>query len=223
MVKKLILFWALSSAPAQTISIDAHAAARPFPHVWEKMFGSGRAILSLRDSYRDDLRHVKGVTGFGYVRFHAILHDEAGVYNRDRDGKTRYNFSYIDQIYDGLLANGVRPFVEISFMPKLLAANPTPHAFWYKPYPSPPNDPVEWTLLITAFTQHLIARYGSDELEKWYFEVWNEPNIDFWTGAPKEETYYSLYDITARAIKKVDPRLRVGGPATAQAAWVDHF
>ncbi len=223
MIRKLILLCAISSCAAQTISIDGRAASRPFPHVWERMFGSGRAILSLRESYRDDLRHVKAITEFAYVRFHDILDDDIGVYNRGRDGKPTYNFSYVDQIYDGLLANGVRPFVEISFMPKLLAANPTPHAFSYKPYPSPPNNPVEWVELITAFTQHLIARYGSDEVGKWYFEVWNEPNIDFWTGQPKEETYYSLYDFTARAIKKVDSRLRVGGPSTAQAAWVDHF
>jgi xylan 1,4-beta-xylosidase len=220
----LVLPPGLAQSPRETVlSIDAHAAGRPFPHAWEQMFGSGRAILSLRESYRDDLRQVRAITGFGYVRFHGILDDEVGVYGRDHEGKAYYNFSYVDQIYDGLLSSGVRPFVEISFMPKLLAANPTPHAFWYKPYPSPPNDPAEWAELITAFTQHLVARYGTEEVAKWYFEVWNEPNIDFWTGDPKEETYYALYDVTARAIKKVDPDLRVGGPSTAQAAWVDRF
>ena len=222
MLKKLTLIWTLtliaSYGVAQTITIDAHGATRPFPHVWEQMFGSGRATLSLREDYRNDLRSVRSITGFSYVRFHDILDDDVGVY-----GKSGYNFSYVDEIYDGLLANGVRPFVEIGFMPKALAANPTAHAFWYKPYPSPPKDPVAWADLVTAFTQHLIARYGSEEVEKWYFEVWNEPNIDFWTGEPKEQTYYSLYDVTVRAVKKVDAALRVGGPATAQAAWVDRF
>jgi xylan 1,4-beta-xylosidase len=207
----------------QTIAIDARAPTQPFPHVWEQMFGSGRAILSLRDSYRDDLRHVKNITGFEFIRFHGIFDDEVGVYDRDPQGKTTYNFSYVDQIYDGLLANGVRPFVELSFMPKLLAANPTPHPFWYKPYPSPPRDPAEWTRLIAAFTQHLLARYGADEVEKWYFEVWNEPNIDFWNGEPKKETYLAFYKLTATAIKGLDPRLKVGGPATAQAIWADDF
>jgi len=207
----------------QVIAIDTRSASRPFPHFWEQMIGSGRAILSLRESYRNDLRQVKGITGLGYVRFHGIFDDEVGVYERDANGKVSYNFSYVDEIYDGLLANGVRPFVEISFMPKQLAANPTPHPFWYKPFPSPPNDVAAWSEMIAAFTQHLIARYGADEVAKWYFEVWNEPNIDFWNGEPKEETYYALYDATVRAIKKVDPDLRVGGPATAQAAWVDRF
>ena len=207
----------------QTIVVDAKGRTNAFPHVWEQMFGSGRAILSLRESYREDLRHVKGITGFEYIRFHGILNDEVGVYNQDDHGKPSYNFSYVDQIYDGLLANGVRPFVEISFMPKLLAANPAPHPFWYKPYPSPPNDPVKWEQLISAFTQHLIARYGADEVAKWYFEVWNEPNIDFWNGEPKKDTYFSFYKLTASAIKKVNPQLRVGGPSTAQAAWADDF
>ena len=214
---------ALTTLQAQTIAIDATAPTQPFPHVWEQMFGSGRAILSLRESYRDDLRHVKSITGFEFIRFHGIFDDEVGVYDPDLQGKTRYNFSYVDQIYDGLLANGVRPFVEISFMPKLLAANPTPHPFWYKPYPSPPKDPAEWTRLITAFTQHLLTRYGADEVEKWYFEVWNEPNIDFWNGEPKKETYLAFYKLTATAIKTVDPSLKVGGPATAQAIWADDF
>ncbi|HKR30984.1 MAG TPA: hypothetical protein VJT08_10925, partial [Terriglobales bacterium] len=128
-----------------------------------------------------------------------------------------------DQIYDGLLAHGIKPFVEISFMPKKLAASPVLHAFWYKPSPAPPKDYAKWDALITAFAQHLISRYGIDELSQWYFEVWNEPNIDFWAGEPKQATYFELYDHTARALKAVSPRLRVGGPATAQAAWADAF
>jgi xylan 1,4-beta-xylosidase len=214
---------ATQSRDEQTITIDGRAASRPFPHFWEQMFGSGRAILALRESYRNDLRLVKEVADFKYVRFHGILDDEVGVYDTGKRGKTEYNFSYVDQIYDGLLANGVKPFVEISFMPKALAANPKPHAFWYKPYPSPPNDPDAWVQLISAFAQHLVGRYGADEVEQWYFEVWNEPNIDFWNGDPKQDTYFALYKLTATAIKKVDPKIRVGGPATAQAVWVDEF
>ncbi len=187
------------------------------------MFGSGRANLTLRESYREDLRAVKEVTGFQYVRFHAILHDENGVYDQDEHGNPLYNFNYVDQIYDGLLENGVKPFVEISFMPRKLAANLAPHPFWYKPLPSPPNDPAKWSALIEAFTKHLLDRYGKDEVEQWYFEVWNEPNIDFWNGEPKQASYFALYDETARAVKRVDAKLRIGGPATAQAAWVDAF
>src|SRR6202158_945061 len=100
------------ASTSETIEIDAKDAAHPFPHFWEKMFGSGRAILSLRESYRNDLRETKRITNFEYVRFHAIFHDEAGLYDEEASGKPVYNFSYIDQIYDGLLENKVRPFVD---------------------------------------------------------------------------------------------------------------
>ncbi|MFY9804279.1 MAG: hypothetical protein WA211_09395 [Candidatus Acidiferrales bacterium] len=212
-----------SSQPAETIQVDLRAKGEPFPHFWEQMFGSGRAILALRDDYRSDLREVKSATDFKYVRFHAIFHDEIGLYDEDPSGKPIYNFSYVDQIYDGLLKNGVRPFVELSFMPKKLAAANDLQAFWYKPNVSPPKDYNLWGQLIEQFAKHLIARYGIDEVSQWYFEVWNEPNLDFWAGVPKEQTYYQLYDDAARALKNVNPRLRVGGPATAQAAWADRF
>jgi len=211
------------NSPQDVIVVDANAATHPFPHFWERMFGSGRAILSLRDSYRQDLREVKQVTDFVYVRFHAILHDEVGVYGEDEQGNAIYNFSYVDQIYDGLLAQGVRPFVEISFMPKRLAAKEAPQAFWYHPNVSPPKDWQRWDALITAFAHHLVDRYGIAEVARWYFEVWNEPNLDTWVGEPKQATYWELYDHTAAALKAVNSRIRVGGPATAQAAWVDAF
>jgi xylan 1,4-beta-xylosidase len=208
----------------EQVRIDTTAPATPFPHFWEQMFGSGRAILTLRESYRDDLRAVKQITDFRYVRFHAILHDEVGVYNEDQHGNQVYNFSYVDQIYDGLLKNGVRPVVEISFMPKKLAFNPDAlHPFWYKPNVSPPRSLEAWDALMTHFAQHLVERYGIEEVSQWYFEVWNEPNIDFWDGIPREKSYFELYAHTARALKAVSPRLRVGGPATAAAAWIDDF
>ena len=208
----------------EKIEIDANAQTTPFPHFWEEMFGSGRANLTLRESYREDLRAVKQVTDFRYVRFHAILHDENGVYNEDEHGNPVYNFSYVDQIYDGLLKNGVRPVVEISFMPKKLAFNPDAlHPFWYKQNVSPPRGWEGWDALMTHFAQHLVDRYGIDEVSQWYFEVWNEPNIDFWNGIPRQKSYFELYEHTARDLKAVSSRLRVGGPATAAASWVDVF
>jgi xylan 1,4-beta-xylosidase len=214
---------ATAVASAETIEIDAQTPARPFPHSWERMFGSERAIVTLRESYRRDLRAVKQATGFEYVRFHAIFHDEVGVYDEDAAGQPIYNFSYVDQIYDGLLENAVRPFVELSFTPRKLAAQELFHPFWYRPIVAPPKDWARWGDLITRFTRHLVERYGIDEVSRWYFEVWNEPNIDFWAGEPKQATYYQLYDAAANAIKKVNPALRVGGPATAQAAWIEPF
>ena len=212
---------AAQSSATETVTIDAKATGTPLPHYWEQMFGSGRAILTLRKSYQDDMRTVKAATDFQYVRFHAIFQDEVGVYDANAQGKPVYNWSYVDQIYDSLLANGVKPFVELSFMPKKMAARMDYHPFWYKQIVSPPADYDKWQSLVEAFAQHLVERYGIDEVSSWYFEVWNEPNIDFWTGRPAQSTYFELYDHAAHAVKAVNPRLRIGGPATAQAAWVD--
>ena len=207
----------------EEIIVDPRGPHHSFPHYWEQMFGSGRAILTLRESYRQDLRLVKSTTNFKFARFHAIFHDEVGIYDEDKQGKPLYNFSYVDQIYDGLLANGVRPFVELSFMPRKLASRNTVQSFAYHPFVAPPRDYARWDALIENFAAHLIARYGIDEVAQWYFEVWNEPNLDFWAGVPAQATYWTLYDHTARALKRVDSRLRVGGPSTAQAAWVSAF
>lgn len=228
---------ASAQAPAPVmLKVDAQAPTTAFPHFWEKTFGSGRAILALRDDYRADMRVVKEATNFESVRFHGILTDEVGLYDPDRVTKnpglaaeaahdvSPYNFFYVDRIYDGLLAMGVRPFVELSFMPRKLAANPDQlHPFWYHPNVSPPRDYQQWDDMVHAFAAHLVARYGLDEVSTWKFEVWNEPNLDFWGGTPKQATYWELYDHTARALKSVSSRLQVGGPATAQAAWVPEF
>ena len=236
-----MLLFALSALPCsayaqEQITIDARAATTPFPHFWEKTFGSGRAILSLREDYRNNLRTVKAATGFQSIRFHGILMDDVGLYDPNPTTQnpglavekvravSPYNFSYVDEIYDGLLANGVKPYVELSFMPKKMAANPAlTQSFFYHPIVSPPKDYTAWDAMIHAFAAHLVARYGIDEVATWKFEVWNEPNLDFWQGSPRQATYWELYDHTARAVKSVSPRLQIGGPATAQAAWVSEF
>ena len=220
----------------ELIRLDTKAPTTPFPHFWEQTFGSGRAILALRESYRQDLKTVKEATDFKSVRFHGIFNDEVGLYDPGRQTKNPglaakaandasvYNFSYVDEIYDGLLARGVRPFVELSFMPEKMASDANArHPFWYHPNVSPPKDYKDWDAMMTAFAEHLISRYGVDEITSWKFEVWNEPNLDFWGGTPKQATYFELYDHTARALKAVSPRLQVGGPSTAQAAWVTPF
>jgi xylan 1,4-beta-xylosidase len=211
---------ALTAQTPEQVTINTAAPGTPFPHFWEQMFGSGRAVLALRDDWRKDAATVHAATGFQYVRFHGIFDRDVGVYNEGRDGKPEYNWSYVDEIYDNMLAEGVRPYVELSFMPEQLASQNVHQAFWYQPNPSPPADYAKWDAMITAFAQHLVARYGIDEVSQWYFEVWNEPNLDFWVGKPAQQTYFTLYDNTAKALKAVNARLRVGGPATAQAAWI---
>jgi xylan 1,4-beta-xylosidase len=208
----------------EEIIIDAQGPGTPFPHFWEHMFGSCHASTTLCEDWRNDLRALREILDVRYIRFHGIFEHQVGIYGgQDSAGNLSLNFTRIDLIYDGLRKIGVYPFVELGFMPEELAARPSPHPFWYHPNVAPPRDPHQWYQLIFGFAHHLVERYGIEDVANWYFEVWNEPNIDFWTGEPKEETYYALYDLTAAALKAVSPRLRVGGPATAQAAWVDRF
>jgi len=224
----LITGTASAATPAtvttSSLHIDATAAGASFPHFWEQMLGSGRASLALRDDYRKDLDAVHQATGVGYIRFHGILDHDVGLVQRDAQGKISYNFSYVDQIYDGLLEHGFKPFVELGFMPPELTSDAAAlHPFWYHPNIAPPKNYAEWDAMIGALAKHLVERYGIDEVASWYFEVWNEPNIGFWTGTPAQSSYFTLYDHTARALKAVSPRLRVGGPSTAQAAWIPDF
>ncbi len=211
------------------IHVDVSQAGKPFPHFWSKSFGSCHASITLCEDWRKDIDTLKTIVDAQQIRFHGIFDKETGIYaGQDENGKLILNFTRIDQIYDGLLAHGVRPFVELSFMPEGLAdkIEGSKHPFNYHPNVAPPKDPTKWYELIVRFTRHLLERYGIDELAKWYFEVWNEPNIDFLAGATneaKQNSYFMMYDLAAHAVKKVDARLRVGGPATAQAAWVPDF
>ena len=207
----------------EQISVNVADVGNPFPHFWDQMFGAGQSTLALRESYRTDLSMVKQITDFKYARFHDIFGDQVGLYNLTADGKPEYNYSYIDQIYDGLQATGVRPFVELSFMPNKLAEIKAPANSWYHPNNSPPKNYELWDDMVEHFVQHLVERYGLDEVSQWYFEVWNEPDYGFPEGVPRQETYFKLYDHTAHDVKHVSPRLRVGGPGTAESVWVTAF
>lgn len=167
--------------------------------------------------------------GFSYIRFHGLFHDEMMVCRTDEDGSRYYTWTYIDDLFDFLLSIGLRPFVELGFMPEALASGQETVFFW-KGNITPPKDPSAWVDLVEHFVRHCIARYGADEVRQWYFEVWNEPNLGglFWTGGL--DGYLDLYRRTAVAIKEIDPDLRVGGPATSnftrdthEAPWFAEF
>ncbi|MDR3613832.1 MAG: glycosyl hydrolase [Candidatus Obscuribacterales bacterium] len=209
--------------------IDANRAGKPFPHFWEKAFGSCHACITLAEDWRKDVDTLKRIVDVKHIRFHGIFDKETGIYGGDDEkGNLLLNFTRIDQIYDGLLAHGVRPFVELSFMPPAMGddIDGAVHPFKYHPIVAPPKNPAKWFELIQRFADHLVKRYGIQEVSSWYFEVWNEPNIDFLAGDSKEakqRAYFMMYDLAAHALKSVDSSLKVGGPATAMAAWIPDF
>ena len=201
----------LLGADAPTpVEIDAGRVTGAFPHYWEKCVGSDRTMVAFREPWVHDLIRVRRDAGVEAVRCHGLFNDEMGVCTKDASGY-RYNFLYVDQIYDRMLELGVRPFVELSFMPSPMASGNS-KIFFYRGNVTPPARMEDWGELIRLFTDHVVKRYGIAEVGQWKFEVWNEPNINFWAGT--QEEYFEMYRRSAIAIKSVDRRLQVGGPST---------
>jgi xylan 1,4-beta-xylosidase len=174
----------------------------------------------LRDANQKQLEVARRELGFEYIRFHGLLHDDMRIYHEE-NGQPFYNWARVDQLYDSFRRIGMKPFVELSFMPADLASGKKT-IFWWKANITPPKDYRKWGDLIEALVRHLEDRYGATEVRSWFLEVWNEPNLSiFWTG--NQADYFKLYDVTAAAVKKVDPNCRVGGPASAGGGWVREF
>jgi len=208
------------SASPRIIVADLKDATGPVDRFFDLSVGSDYPGTLIRDDSQAQLKLVVDELGFRYIRFHAIFHDVLGTV-RIEDGKTVYNWSKIDQLYDDLLARHIRPFVELGFTPKALATSENSIFYWHGNTSHPKPD--AWHDLVEAFIRHIEQRYGSSEVRTWYFEVWNEPNLSgFWEGGD-QKAYFDLYDLTSKTIKSVDPLLRVGGPSTAGAAWVPEF
>jgi len=195
----------------------------PLAHTWNQCVGAGRANEALRADWQEHFAEAVGRLGMRAVRFHGLFHDDMFVYRATRGSgfeadhelaRPLHTFSYVDKVFDAILALGARPFVELSFMPRELATQ-TETLFWWGAHASPPKDMARWVDLVSATVRHWIERYGEEEVRQWRFEVWNEPNLVplFWTGTRTQ--YFELYEATAHAIKAIDPSLRVGGPSTS--------
>lgn len=202
------------------MKIDCKRSMGVLPHMWSKCIGAGRACEGLRAKWQEQLRIARQECGFEYIRFHGLLAEDMFPCQVVK-GKLQYNWYYIDSLYDFLLEIGVRPIVEFGFMPPALASG-TQTQFWWKGNVTPPRDYTQWGDLIHALVSHWAERYGLEEIRRWYYEVWNEPNLHaFWSGTKSE--YFELYRHTALAVKRVDAQLRVGGPATSNFVPDERF
>lgn len=207
-------------APPEATPMKIDVTAKTVKRAESPLFsvGSDRAMIFLREEHQRDLMTLQKACGFKYLRCHGIFNEEMKTVVRNQDGSLSYDWTRVDAFIDQLAKAKLKPFVEFGFMPEPLASG-TQTIFWWKGNVTPPKSHEEWADYITAFLRHQIAKRGLKEVRSWYFEVWNEPNLDgFWTG--KLEGYYKLYESSARAVKAVDPQLRVGGPATAGMGWI---
>ena len=212
-------------------AITSATPLRPFDKHWQFCVGSGHAGLALRADYGRLLKQVHEELGMERVRFHGIFGSGMHTMHSLRDilplpGLQKFvetGFRHCGLAYDNVLAAGMKPFVELSFMPPMLAKRQLNGVFFYKPNVNPPKDYGAWKRYIQSFVRFLQGRYGKEEIRSWFFEVWNEPDlpIAFFYGGKKE--YFRLYETTVRAIKEIDPEIRVGGPSTAGSKWVADF
>ncbi len=196
---------------------------------WQKCVGSGHASLAHRTDWCEYAKRVHDELGIEYVRFHGILDDDMLTEQRLSDfmplpnaGKVRErSFRQVGKVYDNVLAAGMKPFVELSFTPFALASGKRT-GLHYRNNITPPKDYEAWAAYIQEFAAYLLNRYGEEEVESWYFEIWNEPDLGtFFSGTQQE--YFKLYSYTVRALKAVDGKLRVGGPSTSAGRWLREF
>lgn len=199
---------------------DLAETTGPLPHFWEHTVGGSHAVMGLRADWQAQLRRCHDELGTRHVRFHAILSDDMGTLVEEKN-VLLYSFFNADKLCDFLLASGMKPFVELSFTPSAIASGDKT-VFNYEANVTPPKDFGQWARLIHNLVAHWVERYGVEEVRTWFFEVWNEPNLQsFWPST--RDNYFRLYRYTLEAIKEVDELFRVGGPATARDEWIDEF
>jgi len=206
-----------AEAAPRIVNVDTRAAQAPVDRFFDLSVGSDYPGTLIRDDSMAQLQSASDELGFRYIRFHAIFHDVLGTVQQ-KDGRIIYDWTKLDELYDKLLARKIKPFVELGFTPEAMKTSDSSIFYWKGNTSHPRLGP--WRDLITAFVHHLQDRYGKQEVRSWFFEVWNEPNLDGFWEKGDQAAYFELYDVTAKAIKAIDPTLRVGGPSTAGAAWV---
>ncbi|MFZ2990562.1 GH39 family glycosyl hydrolase [Ideonella sp.] len=217
----LVSVSATAAPPQRRIVLDLAQATQPLDRAFDHCVGADYPGTLYREDSLSQLKTAVDELGFRYLRFHAIFHDVFKTVTRDASGQLVFDFTGIDKLYDAMLSRRIKPFVELGFTPLALKTSDLKIFYWAGNTSHP--EPTGWVALIDAFTRHLLQRYGAAEVRQWYFEVWNEPNLDgFWEKAD-QQAYFDLYTRTAKTIKAIDAQLRVGGPSTAGAAWVPEF
>ncbi|HEY4299552.1 MAG TPA: beta-xylosidase [Candidatus Didemnitutus sp.] len=228
-VVPVVALEAETPAPSVRIDVDAAQSSGPVPAIW-RFFGADEPnFATMRDG-----RKLLGELGSlapnqVYFRAHNLLTSGDGTpalkwgstdaYHEDAQGHSSHNWTILDRIFDAYRAHGVRPYVEMGFMPEALARNPEPYQSRWRPgldfkdlttgWTQPPKDYNKWRELVYQWTKHCVERYGAAEVEQWYWETWNEANIGYWSGT--EEEFFRLHDYAIDGVRHALPTARVGG------------
>ncbi len=211
---------AATAQPLRTVSLNFQHTGTLFHSPLNVCIGGDHAANEMHAAVFHQMAIAHQLCGIDYIRFHGLLDDDMHVVKRAADGQLVYNWHRIDRLYAGILRAGLKPVVELSFMPGALASGKST-IFYYRGNTTPPAHISQWGNLIHALARHLEKRFGRREVRSWYFEVWNEPNGMLSTGGFK--AYFAMFAAADRAIKSVDPQLRVGGPASAGLGWISRF
>lgn len=217
----------LFASEIRHVNIDIGKEGSELKHYWQELTTFGRAAEGLRGEWRNQFRELQKEIGFKNVRFHGIFHDDMMIYNLDDDGNVIYNWNYVDDLFDFFMEVNVKPFIELGFMPWELKSEEK-NIYWWNANVSQAKDINLWTDLVREFVKHCVRRYGLKEVESWYFEVWNEPELEqiYWMGTREE--YFEFYKATVLAVKSVSQNIRVGGPSITHetlkyGTWLDDF
>lgn len=208
------------------LEIEMNSIIGELKNSYNKLITFGHAAYGLREDLLNQLKMIQQDVKFKYVRFHGIFSDEMLLYNQNIKGEVYYNFNHIDRLFDELLDIGITPFIELGFMPEKLASSNN-QIFMWSSYVTSPNNMSKWLDMIDAFIRHIINRYGVEEVEKWYFEFWNEPNLEnvFWDGS--REDFFNFFKVTYEKIKFINSNLKVGGFGNLKlgdlSSWINEF
>ncbi len=240
MMKKLLLLLFFAALPlagiaqvdAVTINVDLSRDRGPATPIWSWIGYDEPNYTYMKNGNKLLSELARMNQGVVYVRAHNLLTSGDGeaalkwgstnVYTEDKKGRPVYDWTIFDKIIDTYINKGMRPLLELGFMPEALSVNPEPYRHhWgvannyndiYTGWTFPPKSYEKWAELIYQVVKHCVGRYGEEEVAQWYFELWNEPNIGYWSGTFEE--YCKLYDYTANAVKRALPQAKVGGPGT---------
>lgn len=234
----LVLLLLLTRAGGQetlstvTVHVDISHAQTSFRPIWN-FFGYDEPNYTYAPNGKKLLGEIAALSPApAYIRVHNLLTSGNGTsslkwgstnaYTEDASGNPIYNWQIVDRIFDTFHQTGVKPLVEIGFMPEALSTHPQPyrHNFpngsIYTGWAYPPKDYQKWSELVFQLTRHLRERYGDAEVKTWLWEVWNEPDIEYWKGTPEE--YFNLYDYSSDAVRRALPDAKIGGPDTTGPA-----